>query len=215
MLDEQTRILAGLQESQKIEDPLPLLIERENQEYLTIKNRLENEQKSVLSAFNIFQDNFNRYAEMCNLVNTLFKTDNKKVFFDGMLISKYTYIQKLADITINDNISKTMNYLNNNYYNIKAELESINMINSIIDESKAKSYFVSNTITSYDEKHNIVFSIFEQQTLENKVSNEIPYGAEIIYISEDLSIVRHSGKKFYLVLNEINIIKLEKLGYLI
>lgn len=215
MLTEDMRILAGLKESKTVENPLPKLMEAERQQILVERQRIIDEQKTVITHFNLFQEKMERYQEMIETVNKLFADKNKKEFIGGLYESKYNHLQKFADVVINDKLSIVMEYLDNHYYAIKGDLDRIVRLNEAIDENNAKTFFVSQTLISHDKDHGINIPVFKYQTLEEKVSSEIPYGAEIILISENLTIVRHSGKKYYTRLTSDQIKHLEKKGYLI
>lgn len=215
MLTEDMRIIAGLQESKTVENPLPKLMESERQQILREKQRIIDEQKTVTTHFNVFQEKMERYQEMIATVSKLFEEKNSKEFINGLYESKYTQIQKFADVVINDSMATTMNYLDKNYYVIKNELDRIVRLNEAIEENNAPTYFVAEALVTHDPKHNLNIPVFKYQTLEEKVASEIPYGAEIICISENLTIVRHSGKKYYTRLTTEQVKSLEKAGFLI
>ena len=209
------KILAGLQTSKHVENPLPKIIESEQHQYLVEKQRLENEQKTVFGHFNIFEKKLLRYEEMLKNINVLFEEKNKKYFLSTLTESKNKLLQTFGDIVINDDIDVAMKYMFENYYSLKDEIEKIVKVNEKINETDAPTYFVSQPLITHDSMHNVVISVFKHQTLQEKISNEIPYGAEIVYISESLTLVKHSGKKFYCRLSKDNINLLEKKGFLI
>ena len=215
MLTEDMRILAGLKESKSVDDPLPRLMEAERQQILRERQRIIDEKKTVVTHFSLFQEKMERYQEMITTVNKLFEERNRKEFVGGLYESKYNHLQRFADVVINDSISTVMSYLDDHYYVIKGELDRINRLNEAIEENNAPTFFVSKVLFSHDDAHGFNIPVFKYQTLEEKVSSEIPYGAEIILISENLTMVRHSGKKFYTRLTSTQISLLEKKGFLI
>jgi hypothetical protein len=215
MLTEDMRIVAGLQEAKTVENPLPKLLEAEKQQILRERQRIIDEQKTVTTHFTIFQERMERYQEMIQTVSALFTPENTKEFVGGLYESKYAQLQKFADVVINDDLSTAMSYLDENYYVIKTELDRIGRLNEAIEESNAPTYFVAEPLVTYDSEHNLNIPVFKYQTLEEKVASEIPYGAEIIQLSENLSIVRHSGKKYYSRFTTEQLTMLEKKGFLI
>lgn len=215
MLTEEMQILSGLKESKTVDNPLPKLMEAERQQILREKQRIIDEQKTVITHFSLFQEKMERYQEMIGTVTGLFSDKNKKEFISGLYESKYNHLQRFADVVINDNLSVVMEYLDNHYYNIKGDLDKIVRLNESINESNSPTFFVSRTLISYDPEHNINVPVFKYQTLEEKVSSEIPYGAELVLISENLVVVRHSGKKYYTRITGNQIAILEKKGFII
>lgn len=209
------KILAGLRESKSVDNPLPRLLEAERQQILKEKQRVIDEQKTVVTHLDLFQEKMEKYQEMIKTVNRLFIDKNKKEFVSGLYESKYSRLQRFADIVVNDSLSTIMTYLEDNYYSIKEDLDKIIRLNESIDENNAKTFFASQTLTSHDPNHSINICLFKYRTLEEKVSSEIPYGSEIMLISENLTLVRHSGKKYYTRLTENQIATLEKKGFLI
>lgn len=209
------KILAGLKESKTVENPLPKLMEAERQQILREKQRIIDEQKTVITHFDIFQQKMEKYQDMIATVNKLFEEKNRKEFVGGLYESKYNHLQRFADVVINDSLSTVMEYLDDHYYAIKGDLDRITRLNEAIEENNAPTFFVSKLLVSHDREHGFHIPVFKYQTLEEKISNEIPYGAEIILISENLTIVRHSGKKFYTRFTKQQIDVLEKKGFLI
>lgn len=209
------RIVAGLQESKIVENPLPKIMEYERQKILREKQRIIDEQKTVISHFDLFKEKMEKYQEMISTVSKILDEKNSKEFINGLYESKYTQLQKFADIVINDSMSDTMQYLDDNYYILKDELSKISKLNEIIDTNNYPTFFVAETLFTHDKKHGLNIPVFKYQTLEEKVSNEIPYGAEIIYLSEDLTVIRHSGKKYYTRFTKDQIDELESKGFLI
>lgn len=209
------RIIAGLQESKIVENPLPKILAEEKRQILREKQRIIDEQKTVITHFDLFKERMERYQEMISMVSRLFEENNSREFIGGLYESKYSQLQKFADIVINDSMSVTIQYLDDNYYAIKNDLDRITRLNESIDENNSPTYFVAESLISHDVIHNINIPVFKYQTLEEKVSSEIPYGAEIIHISENLTIVRHSGKKYYTRFTFDQIKTLENKGFLI
>lgn len=214
-LDEETRIIAGLQESMNVENPLPKLIESERKKALTERQRIINEQKTVLTHFDVFKEKMERFQSMVSVVSTLLENKHSKEFIGGLVESKYGQLQKFADVIINDDFAVSMTYLEEHYYSIKEELDKIQLINETDDEEGAPNFFVSEPLITNDPSHKLNVPVFKLRTLEEKVSNEIPYGSELIHVSENLTIVRHSGKKFYTRFTSDQIELLEKKGFLI
>ena len=214
MLTEELRIIAGLQDSKVIENPLPKLIKEEHEHILREKQRIKDEQKTVVSHFTLFKEKMETYQSMIDTVMKLFEDKSQKEFIDGLFETKYSNLQKFADIVINEGISSSMKYLENNYYNLKEELEKINYLVEIVDETNSEDFFVSQTIFT-EETHNLHIRLFKNKDLTEKVSNEIPYGSQIISIGENLSVVKDSGKKYYTTLSPEQLHLLEQKGYLI
>lgn len=215
MLNEDMRILAGLKESKTIENPLPKLLEAEHQQILREKQRIIDEQKTVVTHFSIFQEKIERYKSMIDTVIKLFEEKNRKEFVGGLYESKYNRLQKFADVVINDNITTVMCYLDEHYYAIKGDIDRIIRLNDTIEENNAPTFFVANTLFANDISHGMNIALFKHHTLEEKVANTIEYGSEIIHISENLTIVNQSGKRYYTRLTSDQIKHLEKKGYLI
>jgi len=214
MLTEDLRILAGLQETKSVENPLPKLIKEEQTQILKEKQRIIDEQKTVITHFDVFKDKMEKYNLMIERVMTLFNDKNQKEFVDGLFETKYSHLQKFADVVINDSISTSVNHLEKNYYTLKEELEKIEYLVEADNESSGKDYFVSTTIFSKDT-HNLHISLFKQKDLEEKFSNEIPYGSQVISLGENLAVVKDSGKKYYTSLSPNQLIELEEKGFLI
>ena len=57
MLTEDMRIIAGLQESRQVDNPLPMLLEIEKQEKIQRINRDLNSKKNVTTHFETFKEN--------------------------------------------------------------------------------------------------------------------------------------------------------------
>ena len=212
MLTEDMRIIAGLQESKQVDNPLPMLLEIEKQEKIQQINRDLNSKKNVTTHFETFKENITEYYEMIESIKTLCENQYSQEFISGLFEARYNAIEKFANIVINENISTVFQYLDEHYNSIKNELEKIKKINEIIDIENAPTYFVTHEIYSDDAPHHLNIKIYKNKTLEEHIDNMIPYGAEIIYISEELTIIRHSGKKFYtrLTKNEINLLEVKK-----
>ena len=212
MLTEDMRIIAGLQESKQVDNPLPMLLEIEKQEKIQRINRDLNSKKNVTTQFETFKENITKYYEMIESIKTLCENQYSQEFISGLFEARYNAIEKFANIVINENISVVFQYLDEHYNSIKNELEKIKKINEIIDIENAPTYFVTHEIYSDDAPHHLNIKIYKNKTLEEHIDNMIPYGAEIIYISEELTIIRHSGKKFYtkLTKNEINLLEVKK-----
>lgn len=212
MLTEDMRIIAGLQESKHVDNPLPMLLEIEKQEKIQQINRDLNSKKNVTTHFETFKENIIKYYEMIESIKTLCENQYSQEFISGLFEARYNAIEKFANIVINENISVVFQYLDEHYNSIKNELEKIKKINEIIDIENAPTYFVTHEIYSDDAPHHLNIKIYKNKTLEEHIDNMIPYGAEIIYISEELTIIRHSGKKFYtrLTKNEINLLEVKK-----
>ncbi len=212
MLTEDMRIIAGLQESKHVDNPLPMLLEIEKQEKIQRINRDLNSKKNVTTHFETFKENITKYYEMIESIKTLCENQYSQEFISGLFEARYNAIEKFANIVINENISVVFQYLDEHYNSIKNELEKIKKINEIIDIENAPTYFVTHEIYSDDAPHHLNIKIYKNKTLEEHIDNMIPYGAEIIYISEELTIIRHSGKKFYtkLTKNEINLLEVKK-----
>lgn len=215
MLTEDLRILAGLQETKSVENALPKLIEEEQTQLLKEKQRIIDEQKTVVTHFNVFKDKMEKYNLMIERVMTLFNDKNQKEFIDGLFETKYSNLQKFADVVINDSLYTMMHHLEKNYYHLKEELEKIEYLVETDNESIGKDYFVSDTIFSKDTKHNLYIRLFKHKDLSEKILNEIPYGSQIISLSENLAVVKASGKKYYTPLSPTQLLELEKKGFLI
>lgn len=215
MLTEDLRILAGLQESKTVDNPLPKLIKEEKQQILREKQRIANEQKTVVSHFSIFEEKMKSYNEMIIKVMKLFEDKNQKEFIDGLFETKYSNLQRFADVVINESMSNAISHLEKNYYTIKEELSKIEYLVESDNEADGKDYFVSDTIFSNDTKHNLHIRLYKQKNLDEKISNEIPYGAQIISLGENLAVVKDSGKKYYTTLSPKQLNELEKKGFLI
>jgi hypothetical protein len=215
MLTEDIRILAGLQESKTIENPLPQLIKEEQQQILREKQRIIDEQKTVVSHFDLFEEKMSKYNEMMTKVMKLFESNNRKEFVDGLFESKYSKLQRFADIVINEGIASAMTHLEKNYYHLKEELDKIEFLIEADSETNSQDYFVSDSIFSQDKKHNLNIRVYKNKDLEEKVSNEISYGSQIISLGENLAVVKDSGKKYYTTLSPTQLKELEKKGFLI
>lgn len=215
MLNEELRVLAGLQESLIKEDTLKTFLIEEETSRLKEKQRKMDEHKTVASNFDIFQQKIEQYKETIALVYTLFNSNNSKEFVNGLFEQKYTYLQRFADIVINESFSTSISYLEQHYYSIKEELNIINHLSEELDESNAETYFVSNKIVSTDTTHNITFRLFKNKNLTEAISNEILYGSQISLISDNFVIVKESGKKRYALLTRTHIKTLLDSGYLI
>lgn len=215
VLTEDFRILAGLQESKTIENPLPKIIKEEQEQILREQQRIENEKKTVISHFNLFEEKMFKYNNMIQKVMKLFDESNKKEFVDGLFESKYRNLQRFADIVINDSLSTMMIYLEKNYYDIKDELEKIEFLIENDNVINSEDFFVSNTIFSHDPNHNFNIRVYKNKNLDEKVSNEILYGSQIISINNNMSLIKESGIKYYTPLTLEQLKELEKKGYLI
>lgn len=215
ILTENMKILAGLQESKIIENPLPKLIEAEKRELFLEQERIRNAKKSVLGNFSIFQEKMEEYGKMINTILGLFTPENSKMFNTGLVESKYPQLQRFADIVINDDLTKTMVYMDAYYYEIKEELDLINKMNESINEDNAPSYFVARDIKSNDSRHHMNVTLFKYKTLDEAIMDVIPYGAQLIHISEKLTIIKDGGKKYYTSLSTNQIEQLEKNNFLI
>lgn len=215
ILTEDLRIIAGLQESRSIENPLPALIKEHEEQLLREKQRVLDEKKTVVSHFTLFKEKMENYQSMIETVMKLFEDKSQKEFISGLFETKYSNLQRFADIVINESIDSTMKHLEKHYYNIKEELDKINYLVESDNEMNAKDYFVANTIFTDDTKHSLHIRLFKHKDLIEKVSNEIPYGAQIISLGENLAVVKDSGKKYYTTLTPQQLTELEKKGYLI
>lgn len=215
MLDEKIRIFAGLQENIIVENQIFKLIEKENSDNLINFQRSENKIQTISSQYNIFQEKIIKYKEMIDNISQLLEEHNTKEFLHGIYESKYNYLQKMIDIIINDNLTTTMTYLDEHYSNIKNELDAIILLNENIDENNGTMYFVAETLINRDTKHEFNILLFKHKTLEEKIANEIPYGAAIIYLTDELSIVKHDGKRSYTYFTKEQLLSLEKKGFLI
>ncbi len=215
ILNEDLKILAGIQSHRNIENPLPKLIFEEQQQQLIETQRIIDSQKTVITHFTTFQEKIEKYASMIELIKSICENDQAKVFVNGLYESKYTTLQQFADIVINDELPTVMIYLEKHYYSIKADIDDINKLSEIINEDNAEIFFVANNIISQDEKHNLTIPMYKHNTLEEKIYREISYGAQITYISENLSIITDSGKKYYTTLSRQHISILENKGFLI
>lgn len=215
MLTEEMRLFAGLQESKTVVDPLPQLMEDERQQILNEKQRALNEKKSVLSDFDTFQSKIEKYKGMIEVVSSLCEGDIKAEFITGLLESKYSTLQKFADVVINDDFITAMSYLEDNYYFLRESIDRIQKLIETLDEEGAPTYFVAKSLVSQDNDHDLNVFVFKTKTLEEKISSEIEYGSEIIYLSENVSSVRCNGKKYYSKFTASQIEMLEKKGFLI
>lgn len=209
------RLLAGLQESRTVENLLPQLIETERQQVLKEKQRVLDERRSVLRDFDTFQSKIDEYKDMIEVVSLLFEEKNRALFVEGLLESKYSELQKFADMVINDDITVSMSYLEENYQQIKASVDKIQKITTTLNEDAGLTYFVARPLITDEDDHGLNVFVFRNQTLEEKVSNEILYGAKIVFLSEDISVVRYRGNKYYTKFSLSQINMLEKKGFLI
>lgn len=215
ILSEEIRIMAGLQESKSVDNPLPNLIKEEQEKILRERQRVIDEQKTVVTHFDLFKEKMGNYQKMINTVMSLFEDQSQKKFIDGLFETKYSNLQKFADIVINEDIESSMKYLETNYQVLKEELDNINYLVENDNETNAVDFFVSETLFSQDENHNLHIRVFKNKDLTNKISNEIPYGSQIISLGESLAVVKDSGKKYYTTLSPTQLKELEKKGYLI
>lgn len=215
MLTEELRIIAGLQESKIVENPLPKLIKENEQKKLKEQQRILNEKKTVISNFDLFEEKITKYKDMITLVAKILESEKSKVFLNGLLENKYNSFKKFADIVINDDFSTAVQFLEKNYYFLKEDIEKIDFLVEKIDESKAESYFVSNTLVSKDRNHDITFNLYKNKDLTEKVSTEVEYGSNILLVNDFLSIVKINGKKYYSDLSKSKVDILLKKNYLI
>ena len=215
MLDESMRLLAGLQESQIVKNPLPQLFEDERLIVLKEKQRIENEHQSVLNNFEKFQQKMEYYKEMIDNVSALFEKKHVTEFMSGLYESKYVCLRQFADIVINDDMKTTIAYMEHHYETINKELSTIIKLTESVDEENGTTYFVVKTLITNDTDHLLNIPVFKYKTLEEKINNEIPYGAEIIYLTENLSIIRSEGRRTYTRLTSSQLSMLETKGFLI
>jgi len=214
MLTESMRVLAGLQETVTVENLLPKLIKEEQQQILREEQRIKDEKKTVVSHFDTFKENMERYQQMIEVVNEMFSEEKTQEFVAGLFGGKYTRLQRFADIVINESFGRAMQHLDQNYYIIKEEVDKINFLMEAVNETDAPSYFVSNALISKDE-HDIRFNVFKNKDLTEKVSSEIEYGTQILSITESVSMIKVNGKKYYTTLTNTQLKTLENKGFLI
>lgn len=214
MLTEDMRILAGLQNSRIVEDPMKKFIEDERKKRIADKKRI-NERKDIISNFDLFKECIEKYNSIISDIYKLLEKENSRVFLNGLTESKFNMLHIFSNIVINEDMNASFTYLENNYTEIKKELDTVIMLTESVDMDNCKTYFVSNTIITHDLSHNIKIPLFKDKLLSEKISNEIPYGAEIIYLNENISIIRYSGKKFYTKLNNKELSILEEKGFII
>ena len=214
MLSENMRILAGLQETISVENPLPKLIREEEERILREEQRARDEKKTVVSHFDEFQEKMTKYQEMLETVNQIFEETKTQQFINGLFENKYSELAKFADVVINESFDNAIQHLDNNYSSIKKELNNINFLVESEEEDNAPTFFVALRLKSNDE-HDINFNVFKNKDLIDKVSDEIEYGTQIISINEDYSIMKVDGKKYYITLTRSDLKMLENQGYII
>ena len=209
------RIIAGLQESKTVENPMMGFIEQERTRTREQQARLKNEKKNVIGNFTLFEEKISRLKEMIGVVEQLFADANAKEFINGLYESRYSKLQQFADVVINDDMPVALEFLEQHYYSIKTEIDKISALNERLHESSCPIYFVANALISNDQQHNITIPVFKYQTLEEKIADEIPYGAELVQVSDSITLIKHSGKRFYTRLTEQQLHLLEKKGFII
>lgn len=214
-LTEEMRLNAGLQESKNVENPLPKFLEARKQQAILEAQRKINETKSVITNIELFQRKMEKYQSMINKVTSVCVEGEVKTFFiSGLYESKYPHLQKFADMVINDDMPKAIGYMDEYYESLQDDLKELNMLVETVDVENAPSYFVTKPLISAD-LNDVNVEVFKYRTLKGKVSNEIPYGAEIKQLSEGISLVRYDGKKFYSSFTAAQISQLENDGLLI
>jgi len=210
MLDENMRILAGLQEGLTVENPFFEFLAEEENRLLLEEQRILGETRTVLTHFNLFREKMQEYNKMFETVLKLFDGENTKSFIAGIQDEKYEHIKKFAELIINDSVANAFKFLDENYDDIFGEITHIMMLNEVIDEMQATVYFVSQHIDESDG-----FKIFSDALFENNLDIEIPYSAQLLYISESLTLVKFSGKKFFAKIPLEQLEVMERKGILI
>jgi len=196
MLTEELRILAGLQESKEIINPLPKIIKNEENHNKLIKLRKENEQKTILSHFQIFENKFDNVLNIIKRFDNLIK--NKDIFMDGIIDGKYQYLQKAIETMINDSTVDFMRFIKNNKANLIKEFDRFDCIKVNIDESKLKDFFVASDLNK---------TLYTDISLKEKKDNiAIEYGDHILILDGDLAIIKKNNKRFYFKLTEKEIL---------
>lgn len=195
ILNEQLRILSGLQESQFKENPLPQLLEQERKLHETLEFRKLNSKKNVLDNIETIHQEWSRYTKMIESVNNIFSSENKKLLVDGLFESKYSTIQQLFNISINEGMSHAIRYMQDNYSVLNNELNRITYLTETINHDDYDYFFATKDISIEDL--GIEFKIYKNKDLTEIVSNTIIYGSEISYLSDDLTIIRSSGHKLF------------------
>jgi len=196
MLTEELRILAGLQESKEIVNPLPEIIKNEENNSKIIKLRKENEQKTVLGHFQIFEDKFNNLSNIMHRFDNLIK--NKDVFMDGLIDNNYQYLQQAIEIMINESTEVFIMFIENNKNDLIKEFDMIDNIKVNIDESKLKDFFVASDLNK---------TLYKDILLKEKKDNiGIEYGDHILILNDNLAIIKKNNKRFYFKLTEQEIL---------
>ncbi len=209
------RILAGIQETKFVENSLHRLLEDERQTALENAKRIIDEKKTVVTNFDIFKTRIDSYLCMLECVTAIFNSNNHTEFMKGIQESKYENLQKFADIVINDDISKVFSYLDAHYCILKEEMDTISLLVESVDEDGGTTYFASTDLFSDMLPENVEISLFKNRLMEKPICNDIPYGSEIVFLNENLSVVKFNGKKYYAKFSQKNITMLEKHGFLI
>ena len=214
MLTEEVRIFAGLQESSTKSNPLPGYI-TEVQEAQKVKElRSVNTTYNVASNFDLFKSKMDKFKALFTLIEAVVETDNAKTFINGIMEKQYSKLEQFVDIVLNESMAQSMLFLENNFNAIEKEVLSIQYINEEIDEDSADTYFVSNLITSKGH-HGIRFHLYENKDLTNQIGSELPYGTQIVSISENSSMVKLDGKRVYSSLTRADLKELEDKGLLL
>lgn len=206
MLDEEMRILAGMQKSRHVKNELTdFLIEKENQ-ILFEQQRINDEKKTVIAHFNEFNERMNYFSSVICEVMTLFEGDKSKEFISGLYDEKFVTMQKFADSVLNDSPDVSIAFLFNNYQTISEELEKISALQFKIDEGKAHIYFSSREINSDEIK------LYLDPLCETQSDKSIPYGTKIVCIDNNTAIFKFDGKMFYSNLSLTEVLDFEKKG---
>ena len=214
MLTEELRVLAGLQESKSTYNPLPEFITEIQHEQEVQEQRKRNSTYNVASNFGLFKQKMNKMNSMVEMIMTLTADDKSSTFVNGIMESKYSKLKDFTDKVLNESITSGFLFLENNFNSIEKELLSINAINETEDEENSETFFVSNLITSKGS-HGIRFSLYENKDLTDAIDAELVYGAQIISLTENITVVKQDGKKMYSTLSRNDLHQLEEQGLLL
>ncbi len=214
MLTEDLRVLAGLQESTAQHNPLPEYITEIQQAQKADELRKEKSTYTVASNFELFKSKMDKFKAIFEMIDSVTSKDNTSTFINGIMESKYSKLQQFVDIVLNDSMAQSILFLENNYNLIEKEILVIHNINEHIEEDSVDTYFVSNLISSKGH-HGIRFNLFKNKDLTEQIGTEIPYGTQIVSISENFSLIKLDGKKIYSSLTREDLKNLENKGLLL
>lgn len=213
ILTEEMRLLSGLQSNEIVVNPILEIIENEKQQELNNDVRLKNKKKIVLTGFSSYREKVNSYYDMILTVKKLLSSDFERELISGVVESKYPNLQKFVDVVVNDDIGVVFKNLNDEFLNIKKEIDEIESVLNLIEENNAQVYFVSSDklfemveVPLYKDK-NLLTEIFP--------GDNVPYGAKITQLHGDLISIKFDGKRFFSKLSSDKIDELVKKGILI